>query len=120
MSSAHSLAGAIKWPGIGADGGVLRAWWLTVDIVGRPGRAGPFLAQHGGGQPLRHRKARPPDHDGVRVPPGPAEQGAQRERPGGALSLKAEVAAAMSVALGRDNRPKGAAVPRVESRRSGP
>ena len=34
----------IKWPGSGVDGGVLRAWWLAVDVVGRP--AGQFLA-HG-------------------------------------------------------------------------
>jgi hypothetical protein len=34
----------IKWPSTGADGGVLRAWWLAVDVVGRP--AGQFLA-HG-------------------------------------------------------------------------
>jgi hypothetical protein len=38
----------------GADGGVLRAWWLTVDVAGRPGRAGQFLA-HGGGQHFRVR-----------------------------------------------------------------
>jgi len=29
--------------------GVLRAWWLAVDVAGQPGRAGLFLA-HGGGQ----------------------------------------------------------------------
>jgi hypothetical protein len=40
------LAVKIKWPGTGADGGVLRAWWLTVDVAGRPGHAEQFLA-HG-------------------------------------------------------------------------
>ena len=34
----------IKWLSSGADGGVLRAWWLAIDIAGRP--AGQFLA-HG-------------------------------------------------------------------------
>src|SRR6266566_1227554 len=27
----------IKWPCTGADGGVLRAWWLAVDVAGQPG-----------------------------------------------------------------------------------
>src|SRR5258708_17466027 len=32
----------IKWPGTGADGSVLRASWLAVDVTGQPGRAGQF------------------------------------------------------------------------------
>ena len=36
----------IKWPSTGADGGVLRAWWLAVDVVGRP--AGQSEACGGG------------------------------------------------------------------------
>jgi hypothetical protein len=32
----HSLRIKVKWPGTGADEGVLRAWWLVVDVVGKP------------------------------------------------------------------------------------
>ena len=38
----------IKWPGTGADGGVLRAWWLAVDVAGQ-------VLVPGGGQHVHAR-----------------------------------------------------------------
>jgi hypothetical protein len=58
-AAVRGLGIKIKWPGTGADGGVLRAWWLAVDAVGKARGAGQFLA-HADGQ-----------HFHVRYPTGP-------------------------------------------------